>query len=149
MATWAAFEEAAPELAARGRALFEEKVLAYLATVRADGGPRVHPVVPILSQGRLFVSVNGDSPKRRDLEREGRYALHALPGDDDEEFYITGAVRREDDATVRSQAHEDAPFTPRKSDPLFAFDIETCMWGRWENVGQPDTHPVRRVWHAP
>jgi len=41
--TWHVFEEAAPALAAYalGR-------LAYLATVRPDGGPRVHPVTPII-----------------------------------------------------------------------------------------------------
>ncbi|MDA0365538.1 MAG: pyridoxamine 5'-phosphate oxidase family protein [Chloroflexi bacterium] len=146
MATWEQFERAEPELAAAGRRLFG-KQYAYLATVSAQGAPRVHPTTPILSGGRLFISVSDASPKRRDLDRDGRYALHALPGPDDGEFYLTGRARRNDDATTKAQAHEDATFTPRASDPLFEFEISTCLWSRWENVGQPGTYPVRRIWH--
>ena len=147
MAAWQDFEVAAPALAEAGRRLFG-KHYAYLATVTARGAPRVHPVTPILSQGLLFVSVAADSPKRRDLDRDGRFAMHALPGPDDEEFYLTGTARCEQAPDVKAQAHADAVFTPRGSDPLFEFDIEVCLWSRWVNVGQPGTYPERRIWKA-
>ncbi|MEX2229122.1 MAG: hypothetical protein WEB13_05720 [Dehalococcoidia bacterium] len=146
MATWEQLEHAEPELAAAGRRLFG-KHYAYLATVTARGAPRGHPTPPLLSGGRLFISVVDGSPKRRDLDRDGRYALHALPGPDDEEFYLTGRASRNADPAIKARAHADAPFTPRESDPLFEFEIETCLWSRWENVGRPGTYPVRRIWH--
>ncbi len=56
MATWNEFAEAAPEIAALGLKQFEKFHIAYLATVRKDGSPRVHPVSPIFADGRLFVA---------------------------------------------------------------------------------------------
>jgi hypothetical protein len=52
--------------------------VAFLATVRADGSPRVHPVAPWLAAGCMFVRMCQTSPKIRDLERDSRYALHSL-----------------------------------------------------------------------
>ena len=44
MATWAALEAAAPELAAEGRRLFYQFGVGsgFLVTIRKDGGPRLH-----------------------------------------------------------------------------------------------------------
>jgi len=51
MVTWAEFAAAEPELADAGRSqLYQFGVgLAFLATVRRDGAPRLHPVCPVLS----------------------------------------------------------------------------------------------------
>ncbi len=145
MASWRELEAAEPELAAAGWALLGRGI-AYLGTVRPDGGPRVHPITPIRSGDELYVSVGSSTTKVRDLRLDARFALHALPGEDDEEFYLAGVVREETDPAVKRQAHEDAIFTPREEDPLMAFDIDRCLWSRWINVGQPDTYPERRVW---
>jgi len=94
MVTWKEFAAAAPELAQAGRSLLNQfRVgLAFLATVRADGDPRLHPVCPVLSGDRLFVLITPTSPKRHDLLRDGRYALQTFPqpkpGSD--EFSVTG-----------------------------------------------------------
>ena len=29
---------------------------------------------------------------------------------------------------------------------LFEYDVEEALSGHWENVGQPDTYPVRKHW---
>lgn len=145
MASWRELEAAEPELAAAGWALLG-KGIAYLGTVRPDGGPRVHPITPIRSGDELYVSVGSTTAKVGDLRRDARFALHALPGEDDEEFYLAGVVREETDPVVKQQAHEDAIFTPQADDPLMAFDIDRCLWSRWINVGQPDTYPERRIW---
>src|SRR5437899_7373192 len=104
MVTWHEFAAAEPELAAAGRSLlFQFGVgLAFLATVRKDGAPRLHPLCPVLSNDRLFVLITPTSPKRSDLLRDGRYArqtfAHPKPGSD--EFYPTGrALLVEDQAT--------------------------------------------------
>src|SRR5205814_2633966 len=47
--------------------------LAFLATVRTDGAPRVHPVCPVISDAGLHVLIVA-GPKRQDLRRDGRYA---------------------------------------------------------------------------
>jgi hypothetical protein len=53
---WAEFEAAMPEMAAEGRKLLYRfgSGLGFLATVRPDGGPRLHPMCPILAEGGLW-----------------------------------------------------------------------------------------------
>src|SRR3954452_1859470 len=95
MASWPEFAAAEPALASNIRALLQQygPGLGYLATVRADGGPRVHPVSPVITDEGLFCFVI-DSPKRRDLERDGRYALHSFPPEEsDDEAYVAGRAR--------------------------------------------------------
>ena len=95
MASWSEFAADEPRLAGAIRALMQQygPGLGYLATVRADGGPRVHPVSPVITDEGLFCFVV-DSPKRRDLERDGRYALHSFPPEDsDDEAYVAGRAR--------------------------------------------------------
>jgi hypothetical protein len=140
MATWADMAASKPEMGARARELFLIEQpdapgpagLGYLATVRADGGPRVHPVSPAVLDGRLYVYCLRSSPKLRDLRGDGRYALHSWPkpfeddGFDDEEFYLTGrATPVADDELHRrvSTAVGDKP----ESGASFELDIERAM----------------------
>lgn len=149
MVTWGEFIALAPELAEVGRRLFDEHRLAYLATVRRDGSPRLHPVTPVDTGAALYIAVNHQSPKRWDLARDRRYALHAPLGESDAEFYITGKVRRVADEKDRAQIKAAAGHTIHDSDWLFELRVEHCLQGYWVNVGQPDTYPVRRQWSAP
>ena len=113
MLPWSEFADRVPELAERGR----ERLgigIAYMATVRRDGAPRLHPVSPVFtSDGRLMVAVGDRSPKRFDLANDGRYALHALPPPleaedyDEFEFNLTGRARRipaDDEASWAARA---------------------------------------------
>ncbi len=70
MSTWQEFAAAAPELAAFGERRFREAEVAYLATVRPDGSPRVHPVTPVLCEGNLYLFMEPTSPKSQDLRRD-------------------------------------------------------------------------------
>lgn len=94
MVTWKDFAEADPALAEAGsNQLFQYGVgLAFLATVRRDGAPRLHPVCPVLSDSHLCILVIPNSPKRLDLQRDGRYSLQAFPQDrpDLDEFCLSG-----------------------------------------------------------
>jgi hypothetical protein len=80
MAHWVGFAQQWPEMAEAGRALLYQfgVGLAFLATTRQDGGPRVHPICPQLYETGLYAFVI-PSPKRNDLLRDGRYALHSFP----------------------------------------------------------------------
>jgi hypothetical protein len=82
VATWAEFADADPDLAVFARQRMEGRIV-YQATVRLDGGPRVHPVSPWIAAGVLCVSFRDTSPKMREVARDARYALHtAQPWED-------------------------------------------------------------------
>jgi hypothetical protein len=149
MAKWGDFAEAEPEMARVMESSLAWIPICYLATVRKDGGPRVHPICPIIGKGRMFVAVNQASPKRFDLKNDRRYALHALPGKDDAEFYMTGRVTMVEDPSSRDLCTKSAGHTVHESDWLFEFEVERVMTAHWEKVGQPDTYAVRKFWHAP
>ena len=50
--------------------------LCYLATIRSDGHPRVHPVGLNIRGEQLIVPMSPTSPKGKDLRRSGRYSAH-------------------------------------------------------------------------
>jgi hypothetical protein len=148
VATWGAFAEARPDMARVLLDLLDWIPIAYLATVRKDGAPRLHPVSPIVAGGRLFIAVPAASPKRRDLLRDGRYAMHALPGKRDDEFYVTGRAALMQDGETRALVRGAAGHTVRDDDLIFELRIERVMTAYWERMGQPDTYAVRRFWRA-
>jgi hypothetical protein len=149
MATWDELYAAAPEIGAVGRALLEQHNLAYLATTRRDGAPRVHPVAPFVLEGRLFVATPPSSPKAYDQIRDGRYAMHMLPGKDDDEFRIRGRATLLADGPRRAMVLKDGPHWVKGDDCIFEYDIEEAATAYWVNVGQPGTYPVRKQWKAP
>jgi hypothetical protein len=146
VATWAQFAEAEPVMAALGLRLLEKYHLAYLATVRADGAPRVHPVSPFIIDGRLIVATPRGSPKAADQLRDGRYVLHLLPGDDDDEFRVRGRTRAITDEADRQRVRDAGPHFVKPEDYYFEYDIESAAAARWVNVGQPGTYPERTSW---
>jgi hypothetical protein len=129
--------------------------LAFLATTAADGAPRVHPVCPQIHTGGLYGFIV-PSPKRADLLRDGRYALHSFPCIDNEDaFYVTGTARPVQDLEVRSalvqqfleeRTTQDIP-APGSDQMLFSFDIGRCLLTRTTRHGDPA--PQHTVWHAP
>jgi hypothetical protein len=145
--SWAGFARATPELAAQVRALFEQygQAFGYLATIRPDGGPRVHPISPVISDGGLFCFAL-PSPKRRDLERDGRYALHAYPAEQsDDEAYIAGrAVPVDDDGrqTRLARLHRAAADLGWR---LFELTIEVAMVTHRESSVSPAEHYIWRA----
>ncbi|QKG18810.1 pyridoxamine 5'-phosphate oxidase family protein [Actinomadura verrucosospora] len=81
MATWRQFEEEAAELAATVKARFEAAETHVLATTRLDGSPRVSgSEVDFKGADLSFGSMLG-AVKARDLQRDGRCAIHAHPAD--------------------------------------------------------------------
>jgi hypothetical protein len=154
MVTWKELATATPALAEAGRALLNQfggVGLAFLATVRKDGAPRLHPVCPVLSGDRLFVLITPGSPKRYDLARDGRYALQTFPqpkpGSD--EFYVAGRAHQIDDAAMRAAVLRDAKHQADASEVLFELRIDRVMHTRWEHVLTPQMRSVHEKWRAP
>jgi hypothetical protein len=154
--TWGVLRERRPELAEAGRALLYRVGvgLAYLATVRADGGPRLHPICPLLHGDGLYAFIV-PGPKRGDLHRDGRYVLHSFPTPDNEDaFACTGRAWFVDEAALRQALAElfvseraaiGVP-EPGADQHLFAFDLERCLLTR--TTGHGDPHPRHIVWRA-
>ena len=92
MRSWGEFAAAEPALASFGADRLAH-LPAYLATVREDGMPRVHPVTPVVTAEGLFVFMESTSPKGRDLRERGGFALHSGVPDSEGtggEFFVGG-----------------------------------------------------------
>jgi len=170
--SWAQFEAQAPELAEvaarlwpgvaalhRGAAVPGDVpcfAVSYIATVRRDGGPRLHPFCPILAGGRLFAAIPRSSPKGQDLRRDSRCVIHALPGPEDDEFCVRAtAAEVTADPAVRALAGAvvmasgvGGMIESVSRDPLFEFDLVQVDVARWLDIGQPGTRAIRRRWRA-
>jgi hypothetical protein len=73
---WKAIEEAEPEFAERVRRLFAAGRHKTIATLRADGSPRISGIECEFTDGDLrFGSMTG-ARKGADLERDPHFALH-------------------------------------------------------------------------
>ncbi|GIK37645.1 MAG: hypothetical protein BroJett011_14780 [Chloroflexota bacterium] len=135
--SWRALEEKNPELAAFGASRLHGQV-AYLATLRQDGSPRVHPMTPIIGQGYLFVFMEPTSPKGHDLRRDGRYALHCAVSDTggtSGEFRISGQAQLVTNPELRALAVQLAPYSPADRYILFEFSLESAASTVYEGDG--------------
>ncbi len=156
MATWAELAQFRPDLAEGGRdLLYQHGVgLGFLATVRPDGGPRLHPFCPLITDGHLYGFIIS-SPKQRDLVRDGRYAVHSFPTSDNEDaFCVTGraeivAAHDVRDAVgtqfVTERSEIGVPF-PADDDLLVRFEIDSCLLTRTSGFG--DFSPNHQIWHS-
>ena len=157
MTTWRAFQEQRPDLASVGRdLLYQVGVgLAFLATVRPDGGPRLNPMCPVLADDRVFAFIV-PGPKCRDLERDGRYAMHSFPCDDNEDaFMVTCGATRVDDTELRRRLvaqflaeRSQIPMTEAdlEAQTLFELSVDRVLLTR--TTGHGDPAPQHTIWHA-
>ena len=150
MASWAEFERAAPDLAAAARRLMvgdDGVAIAFCATASDEGVPHVSPVCPIFCGDALHLSASAATPKVRDLRANGRFVLHAFLGAQDEELQLAGVAVEVTSDVERASVHDAIPFPAfERRDPIFRLSINRALRVRWENVGQPDTRPVRQRW---
>ena len=171
MATWAESASAAPDLAAVAERLWPGVVrlgrgeeptsrdqptlsVAYLATTRRDGSPRLHPFCPVIAGGRLFAVIPRSSPKGWDLRRDPRCVVHAMPGPDDDELCIRARAREvpgtseERETLVRTieAGGVGGMIESVTHDPAFELDVEQVDVARWLDIGQPGTRAERRQW---
>ena len=169
MARWRRVVAESPEIAALAAGLWpgivklergeplgpddEAFAVAYLATVRKDGGPRLHPFCPILAGGGLFAAIPPSSPKGHDLRRDPRCVIHAMPGPRDEELCIRArGLEVHDDATtatvveVVARSGVGGMIETASNHPLFELEIDQVDGGHWVDIGQPGTHAVRVQW---
>jgi pyridoxamine 5'-phosphate oxidase-like protein len=139
MPTWKEFAQQRPDIAAIGRRLLYAHGigLGFLATVRPDGGPRVHPICPVFTDDDLYATIV-PGPKLHDLRRDGRYSLCSEtcpPPNYDDNVYITGIAEEISDrdlwdrigAQMLAERNLTEPWPDFDKQALFRLTLETCL----------------------
>lgn len=156
MARWSDLEREAPNIAGAGKALIYQYGvgLGFLATKRRDGGLRLHPFCPVVTDGGIYGLII-DSPKRKDLAANGTFAIHAFaPEDRDDEFMLTGQeVRILDDPAEIARVSEVYHATGAVSSGdewTFEFLFDRAWLALYEKrePGKPWTPPRKLHWQA-
>ena len=81
MTAWQDVEQAEPEFAYRVRALFDAHKHKTIATLRADGSPRISGIEAVFEDGQLVFGSMPSARKGADLRRDPRFALHSATVD--------------------------------------------------------------------
>ncbi|MBY4129705.1 pyridoxamine 5'-phosphate oxidase family protein [Rhodococcus fascians] len=125
MTTWNEFRAAAPNLASAVQARFTAHKHHVLATLRADGSPRVSGTeVEFVDSGVLRLGSMLGAVKARDLQRDGRFALHSNPGHhsmDGGDAKIGGVAVEMTDPAVLQPIFDAAP---GELVPYHVFDLD-------------------------
>ncbi len=156
MISWRDFKAQQPDLARQGAELLYNfgVGLAFLGTVRPDGGPRLHPMCPLLTDTGLYAFIV-PSPKQRDLHRDGRYAMHSFPLEDNEDaVYLSGVASHVLNPEIRDRlarqfADERSDVAlppPGEKQQLFEFQVQAAMLTRTTGHGDPE--PQHTIWRA-
>lgn len=133
MVAWKDLAEQAPHIAEifarRHRAAGN---LCLLATLRADGSPRISPMEPRILEGQLVMVGMPDTTKFRDLERDPRFCLHTATvdpyvGDGDVKIWAEVRDLQDDEFHERfaQDLFESSGFDVRDEefDPFYVADI--------------------------
>ncbi|MGE2817468.1 pyridoxamine 5'-phosphate oxidase family protein [Mycobacterium heidelbergense] len=81
MVMWREVQEAAPKFAQRVQALFDAHRHKTIATLRADGAPRISGIETVFDDGVLVFGSMSNARKGADLRRDPRFALHSATVD--------------------------------------------------------------------
>jgi hypothetical protein len=133
MVTWDAFAAEAPRIAevfARRHAATGN--LCMLATLRADGYPRISPMEPRIFEGQLVLVGMPGTTKFRDLGRDGRFCLHTATTDPyvgEGDAKLWGVARNERDRGLHARFAEELhaqtgmDLRGRDFDPFYVADL--------------------------
>src|SRR3954466_4509463 len=138
MVSWQEFEQEAPELAERVRAAFGRGRHATMATLRADGSPRISGTeVELSGNGGFRLGSMPGAVKARDLLRDPRVAVHSPTAEPGE-----GGADWPGEAKVAGRAV--AP--PPGEDGAHAFDLDLHEVV-WTGLDETRSALVIQSWH--
>jgi Pyridoxamine 5'-phosphate oxidase len=149
MARWNDIQREVPELAERARTVFDAHKHKTLATLRADGSPRISGIEADFWKDELWLGSMPDSRKSADLKRDPRFALHSATIDVElalGDAKLSGRAEPVSggayDAYV-AHLHETADEIPEGAFDLFRADVnEVVVIG----IGDPPDHLVIETW---
>lgn len=109
MIPWSQFTAEAPETEAVFRRRVTATGLGLLATLRADGFPRISPLEPLIGDDRVWLGMMPGSTKTTDLQRDPRLCLHTATADKevadgDAKLWGRGVLVGQDDDDRRTYA---------------------------------------------
>src|ERR1700712_6005384 len=142
MARWGEVETSAPDFADRVRGIFEAGTNKTLATLRADGSPRISASECKFEGGEVTLGMMEESRKLQDVRRDPRFALHSPtlepPPPDSDEPWIG-------DAKMSGRLVEiEPPADPVAGAGYFRLDITEVAL---TYLGVPKDHLVIESWH--
>jgi hypothetical protein len=138
MATWREFEQEAPGLATRVREAFGRGKHATMATLRADGSPRISGTeVEFTDDGALRLGSMPGAVKARDLQRDPRLAVHSPTAEPGE-----GGADWPGEAKVAGRALS----RPDTEDGAHVFDIDLHEVV-WTGLDETRSALVIQSWH--
>ncbi len=85
MASWGEVREQAAELAAAVEQRFRARKHCTIATLRADGSPRISGIEVEIADDQVRIGSMLGAVKARDLHRDPRFALHSATVDPSED----------------------------------------------------------------
>jgi hypothetical protein len=119
MTPWRDFERAEPEFAQRVQGLFDAHRHKTIATLRADGSPRISGIEAVFQDGQLVFGSMANARKGADLRRDPRFALHSATLDP-----VTGSEAQwPGEAKISGRAIAFAPITAGADGDRFHADI--------------------------
>ena len=119
MTSWKDVEQAVPEFAQRVQALFDAHKHKTIATLRADGSPRISGIETQFKDGELDFGSMPDARKGADLRRDPRFALHSATVD-----AVEGAEAQwPGEAKISGRVVAAGPITQGPDGDLFHADI--------------------------
>ncbi len=118
---------------------------AFLATLRKDGDPRLHPVSIVIYNDHLYVFIPVTSPKCIDLLRDGRYTLQAFPSvsnDENEELFKSGYADQIQDLERRKLLIEKTKVSVEQDEVLFELLVDRVMHTKLVDNGTSCERPI-------
>jgi hypothetical protein len=141
MARWQDIEKDAPEFAKRVRDVFGAGKHKTLATLRADGSPRISGSELQFEDGEVTFGMMGDSLKLADVRRDPRIAVHSPSLDPPEDQASWSG-----DAKIAGRAVEVTP--GEGAEPgSGSFHIDVTEVALTYLGGTPPDHLVIESWH--
>lgn len=140
MATWQEIEKDAPEFAERVRSRFEVGIHKTIATLRADGAPRISGSELKFENGEVTLGMMDGSRKLADVRRDPRIAVHSPTLDPPSEGQWLG------DAKFAGRVVETPPPAEGAQPGAGYFRIDVTEIAL-TYVGTPADHLVIESWH--
>jgi pyridoxamine 5'-phosphate oxidase-like protein len=126
VARWQDLVDSAPEFAATVQQRLEARVHKTIATIRADGAPRISGIETFIAAGDLYCGSMPNARKALDLLRDPRYALHSGSIDPPEWPGDTKLSGRAEEITDPDR-REEVAFKGGPDAHLFRLDIDEAV----------------------
>lgn len=140
VSSWRAFEQEQPDLAREVRSRLDAHVHKVVATLRADGSPRLCGSEVVFHGEHLWLAGMTGARRFADLRRDPRVAVHSCPEDMpgwSGDARVSGTAVEVDDPEVRRSIQADAPpDAPQGPFELFRLDLTEAMAVRLDEGGE-------------